>query len=167
MSDIKYINLECDVNKILIINALIAAISITVLINSIVLADVELSKKDVRALGVMEGRLFQHKSVDETNEYRLSRLENELLYQTHENEDAKKRIERLKIASQKKELTGMAIPLGMSPKFSPNRLNNDSVPDYESVGIIDGLIKVYFPDAYEKIRYRENLWQKFNSPLGP
>ena len=79
---------------------------------------------------------------------RVAKLENYLLGRTWEFSPINTRIDRLKLASQRKMLSGTSLPVGIRRYVSPQRIANDSTPIYENddnVGIIDGLLKLYMP----------------------
>ena len=116
-------------------------------------SDIKFDEQTLKAIKVMEGRLFCNEVEYESDSYRVERLERELLKKTYENDDLQTRIKRLQVASQKRTLSGTAVPAGWGKRFSANRINNDLIPDNDDdVGIIDGLLRVYNPDMYKKIR---------------
>jgi len=125
-------------------------------------SDIYLDERALNAIEVMEGRLFRNEIEFESNSYRIIRLERELLGKTYEEDSLQKRIKRLEVASQKRTLTGAAVPTGWNRKWSLKRMNNELTPDYDDdVGIIDGLLKVFNPEAYEDLRQM----QEFNFKL--
>ncbi|MBE7706029.1 MAG: hypothetical protein E7Z91_02135 [Cyanobacteria bacterium SIG30] len=123
-------------------------------------ADIEnkkfLTPKMLREIKIMENRHFKSRSNNgESESYRLERLEIELMGRSYENLPIQRRMERLKIASQKRMLQGVSLPVSLSKHYSPKRIRNDSievVSKNDDVGIIDGLMKVYAPDLFEAYR---------------
>ncbi len=115
-------------------------------------ADVTFTKKTEHEIEVMEKRHFEKVNDYDSPKYRVAKLENYLLGRTWEFSPIDSRMERLKLASQRKMLSGTSLPVGIRRYVSPQRIANDSTPIYENddnVGIIDGLLKLYMPDAYQ------------------
>jgi len=114
-------------------------------------ADVTLNKKNTHAVNVMEKRHFEKINDYDLPKYRVAKLENFLLGRTWEFSPIDDRIRRLKLASQRKMLSGTSLPVGIRKYVSPERIANDSTPIYDNednVGLIDGLLKLYAPDVY-------------------
>lgn len=115
--------------------------------------EVNLTPKMAHELDVMEKRHFNNKNVYDSNKYRVAKLENVLLGRTWEYLPIEDRMRKLKLASQRKMLRGTPIsPSLRRAGFTPQRIANDSTPvleDDDDVGIIDGLMKLYAPDAYD------------------
>ncbi len=100
---------------------------------------------------VMEKRHFEKTNDFDSPKYRVAKLENYLLGRTYEFSLINDRMERLKLASQRKALSGTSIPPGLRKHFSPARIANNSTPVYDNednVGLIDGLLKLYAPQIY-------------------
>ena len=115
-------------------------------------AAVELNKKTEHEIKVMEKRHFEKTYSDESPSYRIKKLEKLLLGRTWEFSPLTDRMRRLKLASQRKILSGMALPVGIEKYASPSKIANDSTPIYENednVGILDGLLKLYAPEVYQ------------------
>lgn len=126
-----------------------------ILLPSAVLGD-NFTPKVIREIKIMEGRHFKGKLDGETNDYRLKRLEIELMGRSFENLPFEERIKRLKLASSKRVLAGTANLAGFSSSYTPKRIHNDTiyvVPKNDDVGIIDGLMKVYAPDLFAQYRH--------------
>jgi len=116
-------------------------------------ADIVLNKKDLTDIAAMERRHYRNPAGDyESNEYRLGRLETTLFGQTFQDMDTKKRINRLRIASQKMLMRGTALPVGVSSRKFNAGDDLVQIVDSDNVGIIDGLLKIYAPQFYEKIQ---------------
>ena len=114
-------------------------------------ADVFFTKKTAHEIEVMEKRHFEQVNDYDSPKYRVAKLENYLLRRTWEFSPINTRVDRLKLASQRKMLSGTSLPVGIRRYVSPQRIANDSTPIYENddnVGIIDGLLKLYMPDVY-------------------
>ena len=125
--------------------------------NSDMQNQVALTPKMLREIKTMENRHFKSRSDNgETEAYRLERLEIELMGRTYDRLPIQERMKQLKIASQKRMLSGTSLPVYVSGRYySPKRIRNDSimvVPKNDDVGIIDGLMKVYAPELFEAYR---------------
>lgn len=127
--------------------------------------DNEITPKIKREIKIMERRHFRGKIEDEDINYKISKLEIELLGNSYENIPIKQRMKQLKLASQKRMLTGFSIPRNFDTRFTPKKVENDSIEivKKDDVGIIDGLLKLYMPDFYEyykqnRERYIERYW---------
>ena len=61
-------------------------------------------------------------------------------------------------------LSGTTIPVGIRQYVSPARISNNSTPVYEdNVGIIDGLMRLYAPDAYHAWSGRQKrMYERYN-----
>ena len=129
-------------------------------------ADVILNEKNIHAVEVMEKRHFEKINNYDEAKYRVAKLENYLLGRTWEFSPINDRIKRLKLASQRKMLSGTSIPVGIRQYVSPQRIANDSTPIYENednVGIIDGFLKLYAPDVYKSWSERKKrLNERYN-----
>jgi hypothetical protein len=126
----------------------------------------EFSPKMLREIKTMESRHFNNKSTDETNEYRLERLEIELMGRSFEGLPLEERMKTVKLASSKRMLRGVAVPVGMNKYATPKRLENNKiqiVSKNDDVGIIDGLLKVYAPELFESYReIRERRFERWS-----
>ena len=125
----------------------------------------EITPKMLREIKTMEKRHFKGKVEEESDEYRIKRLEIELLGDSFEDIPIKRRMERLKIASQKRMLTGFSIPRNFDTRFTAKKIENDSIEvvKKDDVGIIDGLLRLYAPDFFEyyresRAKYVERYW---------
>lgn len=119
-----------------------------------------MTSKMIHDIGVMEARHFNKKMPDKPNEERLSRLEVKLTGRNWESLPLKDRMRRIRLASQRVALGGTSIPVNLRGNFTPNRINNDSIPLAErdnDVGIIDGLLRLYKPDIYNAWRSRKEV----------
>ncbi len=122
----------------------------------------DFTPKMLREIKTMESRHFNNKTTDESNEYRLERLEIELMGRSYEALPLNERMKTLKLASSKRMLRGVAVPVNMNRYGTPKRLENTSiqvVSKNDDVGIIDGLMKVYTPELFES--YRESRERRF------
>lgn len=127
-------------------------------------ADVYFTKKTEKEVKIMEKRHFANTSEFDSPKYRIARLEEHLLGRTWEYSPVNERIRRLKLASQRRMLSGTSIPVGIRQYASPARIANDSTPEVkDNVGIIDGLMKLYAPDAYNAwSRHQERMYERYN-----
>ena len=111
--------------------------------------DFLLTPKMLREIKIMENRHFGHNNFEFKEYARLNMLEEELFGINFEGVPVEKRMKKLKIASQKRMTQGASIPHSVG--ISAKRIQNDNIKivDKNDVGIIDGLMKLYAPDAYE------------------
>ena len=126
-------------------------------------ADVVFTKKIEHDIKVMEKRHFETVDNEDSPKYRVARLEFLLLGKTWEFSPLNDRMRRLRLASQRKMLSGTSLPVGIRKYVSPARIQNDSTPSCDTddnVGIIDGLMKLYTPDIYEKWSKRKRRLQE-------
>ena len=126
-------------------------------------ASVCFDKKTEHEIRVMEKRHFEKTSDDEPEKYRVAKLEEHLLGRTWEFSPLSHRMRRLKLASQRKMLSGTSLPVGIRKYVSPARIANDSTPVYDNddnVGIIDGLLKLMAPDTFYKWSKRKRHMQE-------
>ncbi len=121
--------------------------------------DVEFSEKHNREIAVMEKRHFSNVNKFDSDKYRIAKLEEHLLGRTWEFLPVDDRMRKLKLASQRKMLSGTSIPLSLKRAgFSPKRIANDSTPVYDdndNVGLIDGFLRLMNPDAFEAYSARK------------
>ncbi len=120
--------------------------------------EVVFTPKIEKEVEIMEKRHFKNKVTNESDAYRIARLENELMGHVWECTPLETRMRRLKLASQRITLAGTSLPNNLSRIYTQKRIRNDSIElrEQEQVGIIDGLLRVYAPDLYEKVRFRNN-----------
>ena len=106
----------------------------------------------------MEKRHFHNKVTNETDSYRIARLERELMGKVWAYTPLETRMRRLKIASQRTVLAGTSLPNNLARVYTPKRIRNDSIElaQQDQVGIIDGLLRLYAPEFYQKLRYRND-----------
>ncbi len=116
-------------------------------------AKIELDSKSLKDIETMERRHYRTPVGDaDTTEYRLNRLETTIFGQTFEDMDTKERMRRLRIGSQKMFMTGAAMPIKMNSKKINAGDDQIQVVERDNVGIIDGLLKMYAPEMFEKIK---------------
>lgn len=126
---------------------------------------VEFTPKMEREIRIMEKRHFKNPIVDETDEYRIERLEEELMGKVWRYTPLATRIRRLKLASQRTTLAGTSLPPSMNRIYTPKRIHNDSVElkEKDKVGIIDGLLRLYSPKRYEAYKaIRERQFERYS-----
>ena len=126
-------------------------------------APVHFDKRTEHEIRVMEKRHFEKTNDDESEKYRVAKLEEHLLGRTWEFSPLPNRMRTLKLASQRKMLSGTSLPVGIRRYASPARISNDSTPVYDNddnVGLIDGLLKLIAPDAYYQWSKRKRRIQE-------
>ncbi len=118
--------------------------------------------KDLKAIEIMEKRHFSKTFNDEDDSRRLKNLEWELFGKIWQYSPTKSRIEKLKIASSNTMLIGTAMPAHLSSKRTIKRMRNNDIGlrDRDSVGLIDGFLRLMSPQAYEV--FRKHSDHRFN-----
>lgn len=123
---------------------------------------VEFSSNQMHEIEVMEKRHFPRTYPEFCDSERLKNLEYELLGRIWEYSPQEERLKRLKIASSNAMLVGTALPPSMSSKRIVKRMRNDSIQmrDRDSVGLIDGFLRLINPDIYKKYRqYSDKIFE--------
>lgn len=128
--------------------------------------DVNFSKKQNREIATMERRHFSSVNKFDDDKYRIAKLEERLLGRTWEFLPVEDRMRKLKLASQRKMLSGTSIPLSLKRAgFSPKRIANDSTPVYDdddNVGLIDGFLKLINPDAFNAYSsHKKRMYEQY------
>lgn len=115
---------------------------------------VEFSKTDLKAVEIMEKRHFTRTFPEFSDYERMKNLEFELLGRIWEYTSLDERIKRLKLASSNTMIIGTALPASISSKRNAKRLRNDMLQlrDRDSVGLIDGFLRLLSPEKYEQYR---------------
>ena len=129
--------------------------------------DVNFSRKNNKDIATMEKRHFSSVNKFDSDKYRIARLEEHLLGRTWEFLPVDERMRKLKLASQRKMLSGTAIPTSLRRAgFSPKRIANDSTPVYNddnNVGLIDGFLKLIAPDAFASYsEHRKRMYEQYD-----
>ena len=120
--------------------------------------EVVFTPKIEKEITIMEKRHFHNKVTNETDSYRIARRERELMGKVWAYTPLETRMRRLKIASQRTVLAGTSLPNNLARVYTPKRIRNDSIElaQQDQVGIIDGLLRLYAPEFYQKLRYRND-----------
>ena len=119
-------------------------------------------EKEVR---IMEKRHFNNELVGGDDSYRIARLERELMGRVWRYTPLEDRMRRLKLASSRTMLAGTSLPPSLNRHFTPKRIHNDSIElrEQDRVGIIDGLLRLYAPDLYQKYAsYKDRQFERFS-----
>lgn len=129
--------------------------------------EVKFSKKIAREIKTMEKRHFSGVNNYDSDKYRIAKLEEHLLGRTWEFLPVDVRMEKLKLASQRKVLSGTSIPASLRKAgFSPKRIANDSTPVYDNddnVGLIDGFLRLMNKDAYDAYSSRKKrMYERYD-----
>ncbi|MCD7879878.1 MAG: hypothetical protein LUG16_08100 [Candidatus Gastranaerophilales bacterium] len=117
---------------------------------------VNITKEQKRYLKTMEKRLYNNSFEFENNIDRIERLELDLMNGIQKG-SATQRIKNLRIASTRAAIRGTAMTPMMNDTFNSRYINPGGENIYqEDVGIIDGLIRVWWPDFYKQLNeYRK------------
>lgn len=121
---------------------------------------VNITEQQLKALATIEKRIYSNSFPAQNTIDRLERLELDL-FKAIQKGSPTQRIETLKLESTRIALRGTAMTPMMMSTFNTKYINprGESGAYIEDVGIIDGLIRVWWPDFYAKIleyrRYKE------------
>ncbi len=118
---------------------------------------VNLTPQQFRALDTIEKRIYSNAFSYENTVDRLERLELDLFNEIQKGTPTQ-RINALKLESSRVAIKGTAMTPMMESSFNTRYINpkGESARYYDDVGIIDGLIRVWWPDFYAKItEYRK------------
>ncbi len=121
---------------------------------------VNLTPQQFKTLDTIEKRIYSNSFSFENTIDRIERLELDF-FQSIQKGSPTQRINALKIASSRAAVRGTAMTPMMDATFNKKYINPRGEDNmyYDDVGIIDGLIRVWWPDFYAKIseyrRYKE------------
>lgn len=117
---------------------------------------VNLTPQQFKALDTIEKRIYSNAFSYENTIDRLERLELDLFHEIQKGTPTQ-RINALKLESSRVALRGTPMTPMMDSTFNPKYINpRGESAYYDDVGIIDGLIRVWWPDFYAKItEYRK------------
>lgn len=124
---------------------------------------INLSPQQFRTLDMIEKRIYSNSFGWENPLDRIERLELDLFDEIQTGNPIQ-RLNTLRLESTKIAVRGTAMTPMMEYTFNKKYINAKSdIPYYEDVGIIDGLIKVWWPDFYDQLseyrKYKEaNFW---------
>ena len=118
---------------------------------------VNLSPEQYKALATIEKRIYSNSFPYENTVDRLERLEMDLFHAVQGGTPTQ-RINTLKIESSRVVIRGTAMTPMMMDTFNTKYINprGEGVSYHDDVGIIDGLIRVWWPNFYAQIsEYRK------------
>jgi hypothetical protein len=121
---------------------------------------VNITEQQLKALATIEKRIYSNSFPSQNTIDRLERLESDL-FKAIQKGSPTQRIETLKLESTRIALRGTSMTPMMMSTFNTKYINprGETGAYIEDVGIIDGLIRVWWPDFYAKIleyrRYKE------------
>ncbi len=120
---------------------------------------INLAPEQFRALDMVEKRVFGNTFAWKNTLDRIENLELQL-FQSIQHGTPTQRINALRLESTKTALRGTSMTPMMESNFNSRYINPRSEGNYyDDVGLIDGLIKVWWPDFYAKLseyrRYKE------------
>lgn len=116
---------------------------------------VNLTPQQYRALDTIEKRIYHNSFAWENTIDRIERLELDLFNEIRQGSPTQ-RINTLRLESTRVALRGTAMTPMMNDNFNNKYINPVGESNYyDDVGIIDGLIRVWWPDFYSKLsQYR-------------
>ena len=118
---------------------------------------VNLSPDQYRALDVIEKRLYGNSFGFENSIDRIERLEMDFFDEIQKGTPSE-RIKTLKLESSRAAISGTAMTPMMQETFNRRYISplNTNTSHYNEVGIIDGLIRLWWPDLYKDLQeYRK------------
>lgn len=119
---------------------------------------VNITEQQHRELSTIEKRIYENSFPYENTIDRIERLELDL-FKAVQRGTPTQRINTLKLESTKIAIRGTAMTPMMMSTFNTKYINpRDEINSYstEDVGIIDGLIRVWWPDFYAQVvEYRK------------
>lgn len=122
---------------------------------------VNLTPQQFRTLDIIEKRIYNNSFYNDNTMDRIERLELDL-FKGIQKGSATQRLNTLKLESTRVAIRGTAMTPMMMDNFNTRYINprgEDAGDYYDDVGIIDGLIRVWWPDFYAKLseyrRYKE------------
>jgi len=115
---------------------------------------VNLAPDQFKALETMEKRLYRQTFDDKPTIDRIEQLEFDL-YGNIQKGSAITRLNNLKVESMHHAIRGTSIPPSMMRNYQNKYLQNDKYEYHDDVGIIDGFVRLWFPDFYSELsKYR-------------
>ncbi len=116
---------------------------------------VNISPQQFKTLNTIEKRIYSNSfSMDNTID-RIERLELDLFNEIQKGTPGQ-RINALKLESSRAALRGTPMTPMMDYTFNSRYINPKGGQYYDDVGIIDGLVRLWWPDFYAKItEYRK------------
>lgn len=118
---------------------------------------VNISIQQLKDLKNVEKRIYNKSYEGENTVDRLERLEMDLFHGIQKG-SATQRLNTLKLESMRTVIRGTAMTPMMMDTFNLKYINprGEGISYNDDVGIIDGIIKTFWPDFYEKIsEYRK------------
>ena len=118
---------------------------------------VNITKQQLKDLKNVEKRIYDKSFENENTVDRLERLELDLFHGIQKG-SATQRLNTLKVESMRTVIRGTAMTPMMMDTFNTKYINprGEGITYHDDVGIIDGLIKAFWPDFYAKIsEYRK------------
>lgn len=119
---------------------------------------VNLTPRQFHSLEVIENRIYNNTFREDNTMDRIERLELDLFHAIQKG-TVTQRLNTLRIESTKSSIRGTAMTPMMMDNFNTRYINprgEDAGTYHDDVGIIDGLIRVWWPDFYETIsEYRK------------
>ncbi|MBR6163410.1 hypothetical protein IKQ26_05945 [bacterium] len=115
---------------------------------------VNIAPNQFKVLETMEKRLYNKTFDDKPTLERIEQLEADLMGDVQKG-SAIARLNNLKIKSMHHAIRGTSIPPSMMKQYKTQYLNNENEGYYDDVGIIDGCIRLWFPEFYAQLsKYR-------------
>ena len=115
---------------------------------------VNLAPEQFKALETIEKRLYNQTYDDKTTLDRIEQVELDL-YGDIQKGSPITRLNNLKVESMHQALRGTSIPPSMMKHYQNKYIQNEDYQYHDDVGLIDGFIRLWFPDFYFQLsQYR-------------
>ncbi len=115
---------------------------------------VNLAPNQFKALETMEKRLYNRTYDDKVTIDRIEQLEFDL-YGSIQKGSPITRLNNLKVESMHHSIRGTSIPPSMMRNYQNKYIQNENYEYHDDVGLIDGFIRLWFPDFYAQLsQYR-------------
>ena len=126
---------------------------------------VNLTINQYKAIEIMEKRLYNNTFDKDNNIDRIERLELNYFERIREG-TVSQRINALKIASGQAAIRGTAMTPMMMETFNSRYINQHPDIYHDDVGIIDGLVRLWWPNFYARVteyrKFKESNFYQYN-----
>ncbi len=108
---------------------------------------INLAPEQFKALETIEQRLYNKIHDDKVTLDRIEQVEMDL-YGDIQSGSPIERLNKLKVKSMHQALRGTSIPPSMMKNYQNKYIQNEEYQYHDDVGLIDGFIRLCFPDLY-------------------
>lgn len=115
---------------------------------------INLAPEHFKALETIEKRLYNKTNDDKVTLDRIEQVETDLYGEVQKGSPIS-RLNKLKVKSMHYSLRGTSIPPSMMKNYQNKYIQNEEYQYHDDVGLIDGFIRLWFPDFYSQLsQYR-------------